>query len=71
MEKDNDTIQKKVMKAYSLLESANWELNELKEDICDNYCKWPEIVYSMYKDVDDAQRCLETQRCESCPLNKL
>ena len=66
-----DNIRKKVMSIYSLAESAKFELDEITEDVCDNYCKWPELIRSMYKDVDEAQKCLEETKCDTCPLNRL
>ena len=67
----DERICAKIQRFCSLTEQATWDINEIKEDICDNYCKWPEIVYSMYKDVDEAQKCLEETKCETCPLNRL
>ena len=37
-------------------------LEEIKEEMCDNYCKWPHMCY-----IDDWL----WRHCEECPLNKL
>ena len=38
-------------------------LEEVAEDMCDNYCKYP----GEYKDSDD----MWNEVCDKCPLNKL
>lgn len=44
---------------------------EVIEDICDNYCKWPEKYKGEIKDEDEAYDKLMAEKCENCPLNKL
>lgn len=38
-------------------------IEEVKTDICDNYCKYPE----QYKDYDD----MLDEQCDKCPLGRL
>lgn len=40
----------------------NEELTEIKEDICDNYCKYPTEIAD-----DSVLRVI----CNKCPLNRL
>lgn len=50
------------------------QLEDIKADICDNYCKWPHIYserqvwFQKYEDSFDA---LCNEKCANCPLNKL
>lgn len=42
-------------------------VNEIAEQMCSYYCKWP-LIY----DEDEEQIPLaESEICENCPLNKL
>ena len=40
-------------------------IEEVKEDICNNYCKYPE----QWKE-EDGELC-ESEICANCPLNRL
>lgn len=42
-------------------------LEEVREDICTNYCKYPAV----YGEGDSEFDRLMHERCESCPLNRL
>lgn len=42
-----------------------WEIEKIKADICDHYCKYPE----KYPDSEYEQ--MLNDRCEGCPLGKL
>ena len=44
------------------------ELEDIKEQICDHFCKFPEAYDHGCE--DDNQRMIE-ERCEKCPLNRL
>lgn len=46
-------------------------LTEIEDEICDNYCKYPEICQAERKDPDDAEQLLYEKYCAKCPLNKL
>lgn len=45
------------------MENIVKELLAISEDICSNYCKYPE----QYKDKDE----MWNEKCDSCPLNRL
>lgn len=41
-------------------------IEEVKADICDHYCKWPDTW-----DEEEQGETLEDGKCVSCPLSKL
>lgn len=41
------------------------EVDEVKEAICDHYCKWP-VLYS-----DRGETAMVEEQCEHCPLDRL
>lgn len=45
-------------------------LEEVKEDICDNYCKYVE-EYGGINFTDEQLERLMAERCDTCPLNRL
>ena len=47
------------------------EIEELKEDVCENYCKWAEVYRSWYDDPDEAHEHMMNDKCDSCPLDRL
>lgn len=46
-------------------------MQEIVDDICDNYCKWWDYYCKSYKDVEDAEEHLLSDHCDNCPLNRL
>lgn len=42
-----------------------------KSDICDHYCKYPELYESKYTDSDEALDAMMEDHCDRCPLNRL
>ena len=54
----NDRNNEKTNKLFQL----DSEMDEIRESICDNYCKYPGECF----DEDDL-----TDKCVECPLNKL
>lgn len=46
-------------------------LEEVTEEMCNKYCKFPEEYFSKYKDEEEAEEKLYSEHCENCPLNKL
>ena len=42
-------------------------LEEVSNDICNNYCKWPE----QWDAEKEGQELCESEICASCPLNRL
>lgn len=52
-------------------QSISQKFEEIKEDICDNYCKFP-MDYSMeYEDPEEGYEAMMEERCAECPLNRL
>ena len=47
------------------------ELEEIKESICDNYCKYPDMYLSEYSDPDEANTAMMNEECVYCPLGAL
>ena len=43
------------------------QIEEIKDDICNNYCKWPDVWD------EEAEGCdlTESDYCRDCPLNRL
>lgn len=46
-------------------------LEEIEKEICDNYCKYPEICLAEVKDPDLAEDRLYDKYCEKCPFNRI
>ena len=46
-------------------------VEDIKEKICDDYCKYTEEYLSKYKDPDDAQKRMLADKCNFCPLKLL
>ena len=45
------------------------QFEEIIEEMCDKYCKYPEMPIPEGK--DEGWLCEEGSPCETCPLNKL
>lgn len=43
------------------------QIQEVVEDICHNYCKWPDLWDDSMEDCELS----ESSICRNCPLNKL
>ena len=43
------------------------QIQEIVEDVCQNYCKWPE---KWDDSMEDCELC-ESSICKNCPLNRL
>lgn len=37
-------------------------------EMCDNYCKWPDVYRMNYKDVDEGTEAMYEERCKECPM---
>lgn len=46
-------------------------IEDVKENICEDYCKYTEQYLSCYKDPDEAQEKLLADMCQYCPLTRL
>lgn len=55
----------------SKMSNRQIELEEIKADICDNYCKYPEQYWLEYEDSVEAHEQMLREQCEECPLNRL
>ena len=42
-------------------------LEEVANDFCDNYCKWPE----QWNEKEEGCELCESEICATCPINKL
>lgn len=47
------------------------ELENIKADICDKYCKWPNEYLKSYEDPDVAHDKMIEEWCPECPLQRL
>lgn len=46
-------------------------LEEVIQDICDKYCKFPEKYEAKYPDKEEAGEKLMCEQCKKCPINRL
>jgi hypothetical protein len=49
--------------------SISEQVEEIKAEICDKYCKYPD--YPIPSGNDEDWLCVDGGPCEHCPLNKL
>jgi len=47
------------------------QLTAICDEICDHYCKYPDVCMAERKDPDDAEDLLYRKYCGGCPLNRL
>lgn len=47
------------------------QFEAIKEQMCDDYCKFRELSFEENKDPDDAYEWLQNNHCEHCPLGRL
>lgn len=47
------------------------QMNDSANEICERYCKYPEICLSEVKEPDLAEDKLYNDYCAKCPLNKI
>ena len=46
------------------------QIQEVADEMCFHYCKWPDLVESESGDPDEAQMLLD-KHCDKCPLSRL
>ena len=46
-------------------------IDKVIEEMCNGYCKMPEVYLSKYKDPDEAHEAMWNDCCMGCPLNRL
>lgn len=49
----------------------NSDVEKIKEEMCDHYCKMPEWYLANYKDPDEAHEVMVNECCTKCPLERL
>ena len=42
-------------------------LEQVKEEICNDYCKWPDT----YNEEAEGCELIDSEHCQNCPLNQL
>ena len=47
--------------------SITQQIQEIVEDVCQNYCKWPDL----YDDEMEGCELADSSICANCPLNRL
>ena len=53
------------------MESIAMQIEKIKEEMCDHYCKYQKESLERIKDPDDAAKWLMREYCEHCPLTRL
>lgn len=51
--------------------SITEQIEEIKEEMCDKYCRYPELTKELTENKDEAFELLTHMYCENCPLGKL
>ena len=46
-------------------------LAEIEKEICDSYCKYPDVCMAEKKDPDAAEDMLYQTYCVKCPFNRI
>lgn len=46
------------------------DIEAIKEEFCDDYCKWAERCRSAHAEPEEAQIALDAH-CDRCPMRKL
>lgn len=57
-------MERKESGEMGLIDKLDSEVEKIKEEMCDKYCKWP----AEYGDCDDD---LWKEKCDSCPMSRL
>ena len=47
------------------------EIEKIKEEVCDGYCKWPDIYLARYEDPDIAHDVMLETECPDCPMCRI
>lgn len=47
------------------------EIEKVVNEMCDGYCKWPEIYRSWHEDPDEAHEHMMDDKCITCPLSRI
>lgn len=46
------------------------QLEDIKEQMCDKYCRFPELSRNTASDADEAFEWLMHNCCDKCPMNE-
>ena len=46
------------------------QLNKIAEEICDSYCKYPDIAGEKFDNPDEAMDWISDTYCVNCPIYK-
>lgn len=46
-------------------------IQEVKDDICDHYCKWPEYYKVRFEAYQKSEDDMYEEKCDKCPLCRL
>ena len=49
------------------MESVTQILEEVVEEMCNHYCKWPDL----WDEEAEGMELIDSEHCQNCPLNKL
>lgn len=49
------------------MKSITEQIEEIKEDICNNYCKYPDT----WDEQKEGCELIDSEHCQNCPLNRL
>lgn len=44
------------------------QLNKIAEEICDSYCKYPDLAKDKFEDPDEAMEYIGDTYCSGCPI---
>jgi len=47
------------------------QFEAIKEQMCDNYCRFPALSKETIEDENEAFEWLMNEHCSNCPLNRL
>lgn len=63
-------IMDKVERTFHVMKSITQQIEDVKNEMCDKYCKYPEKPIPEGK-TEDWLWCDDESPCHNCPLNKL
>ena len=51
----------------AVVKEYNEQLEEIKEQVCTQLCKWPNI----WDEEEEGMELVDSEHCKECPLNKM
>lgn len=58
-------------KGLSIEEQVGKKLREVGNELCQEFCKYPDEYFSLYDDGEEAEERLAIEKCEICPLTRM